>query len=130
VEPQSVAVQIEQLKGRISTMEKTMDQHFQSLEKLTSFANNFGTWIAKHEEREEVMEEQQTSRHESNSTKLNIIATCIALSTVLVMAIGIIVTIYLARHAQLEPPKIFHSHMLDPEYAGSKYSATIPPLTR
>ena len=109
MEPQSLAVQIVQLKGRVDSMEKTMDQHFQTLEKLGTFVGNVGTWTAKHDEREEVMEEQQESRHKANSTKLNIIGICIALSTVIVMAIGIIITVYLAKHSSIDPPKLFHS---------------------
>ncbi len=130
MEPQSVAVQIEQLKGRVSTMEKTMDQHFQSLEKLGTFVGGLNTWTAKHDEREEIIEEQQESRHRSNSTKLNLIGIFIAFSAVVVTIVGILITVYLAKHAEVDPAKIFHSYIPESMYANRRDSATIPALTR
>ena len=76
------------------------------------------------------MRAQQQLQHESNSRKLNLIGILVAVGTLIIGAVGLLVTVETMKRSDLDPAKIFHSQMADPEYAGSRYSATIPRLTR
>lgn len=68
-----------------------------------------GTFIDNFEGAEEERAEQENERHQSNTTRLNIIMAIVAIVGVIVTGIGIWVTVLLARHAEINFPLPIHA---------------------
>jgi hypothetical protein len=76
---------------------------------------------------QEAIREEQSRRHRSNSTKLNVIAIMIGFGTLLIALASFMAVNFFHSHAEiLDPAKIFHSRNVDPEYASRQKSADLP----
>jgi hypothetical protein len=73
----------------------------------------FATFVARHEEHEETMEEVQKTRHHENSAKMNLLLVLATIGLLIVAAASLFVSIE-AKRSHLDPAHLFHSKTLDP----------------
>ncbi len=117
------------LGERMSLQEAAMDRVHNDLYNhgKDGLLTRFNVFFAKHEEREEVLDQQQEKRHQENSDKLESLKMKMGqkdlfwkVAAVMVAIAALAVTIFMAiaasrlPHSNLDPAHIFHSKSFNP----------------
>ena len=104
------------MEGRVGKLEVDvgmLSQRMFEVEKWVpesrTFHRDMESFKARLLAQQDAIRDEQSARHRSNSTKLNIIATLIALGTLFVLFATLVVSVWVSRHADITPQKILKS---------------------
>ena len=114
---------------RLGRLEVKVEAALQGVSNFREFQQDARAFFTRHDAREEQAEETESKRHAENQTKINIILVIVAIATAIIMGVGIYVSVQVAKHADGDPGKLFHSYAPIQAYSIGT-DAKIPTLGR